>query len=89
MEGFGSKSKINKAYFAKSNPSENKIENAKFELDELTKSIGSVKKNKEQDKGFVFSLSHFEEKNRASRGIKSMSSETTAPELEEQVSLNK
>lgn len=69
MDNLGSKSKIMKR-FSVTNPSssEQKVEGMKQELDELGKSIGSSKKLKEEEKGFVFSLSQFEEKNRSSRG---------------------
>ena len=69
MDNLGSKSKIVKR-FSVTNPSgsEQKMEVIKQELDELSKSIGSSKKLKEEEKGFVFSLSQFEEKNRSSRG---------------------
>lgn len=65
MDSFGSRSKIGKRF--SSNGTEEKMENIKLELNELTKSLGS-KKAKDEEKGFVFSLSHFEEKTRDSRG---------------------
>lgn len=65
MDSFGSKSKIGKRFSA--NDTEEKMENIKLELNELTKSLGT-KKAKDEEKGFVFSLSHFEEKSRDSRG---------------------
>lgn len=72
MDSFGSKSKIGKRFSINNKMvSEEKMENIKQELDELSKSTGSNKKNKEEDKAFVFSLSHFEEKNRSSRGSNS------------------
>lgn len=72
MDNLGSKSKIVKRFsVTNSGGSEQKIEGIKQELDELSKSIGSSKKLKEEEKGFVFSLSQFEEKNRSSRGTNS------------------
>ncbi len=66
MDSFTSKSKIGKRF--STNNSEEKIENVKMEMEELTKSLGSSKKTKDEERGFVFSLSHFDEKNRESKG---------------------
>ena len=61
MDSFGSKSKIGKRFSSASTPnSEEKMENIKMELEELSKSIGNSKKGSNEEKGFVFSLSHFE-----------------------------
>lgn len=60
MDSFGSKTKIGKRFSSTSSPnSEDRIENTKVELEELTKSLGNSKKSNNEDKGFVFSLSHF------------------------------
>jgi hypothetical protein len=46
MDSFGSKSKIGKRFSTTSSPSaEDKIENTKVELEELTKSLGNSKKS--------------------------------------------
>lgn len=88
MDNFGSKSKIGKRF--STNDTEEKMENIKLELNELTKSLGS-KKAKDEEKGFVFSLSHFEEKSRDSRGSNSKNEpvETQISESEKRTSLDK
>jgi hypothetical protein len=61
MDSFGSKTKIGKRFSTSNSPNtDEKVENSRLELDELTKSLGSSKKSSNEDKGFVFSLSHFE-----------------------------
>lgn len=86
MDSFGSKSKIGKRFSINNKmASEEKMENIKHELDELTKSIGTTKKAKEDDKAFVFSLSHFEEKNRSSRGSNSINETLDTPPETEKV----
>lgn len=88
MDSFGSKSKIGKRFSA-TDTAEEKMESMKLELNELTKSLGT-KKAKDEEKGFVFSLSHFEEKSRDSRGSKNEPAESAqVSESEKRTSLDK
>lgn len=92
MDSFGSKTKMPKRYLSGGfEKTEEKYENAKPDMEEMKTSVGSTKKIKEEDKGFVFSLSHFEEKNRASRGAGSKTElpQPTSPESEPRDSMDK